>query len=362
MDFGKNLFRKSINLVLFDCAGEDVKDQDVLHIYLDYIIHAAGLIFLIDPQSFSKAGAQPYGASGPGQTRPEQVVENVFNNFDRARKGLRFGKVTVPAAFVLTKIDAMSSAIDPGSVLRRPSNHDGGVDAEDLNRISEEVTSYIAAWRGDHLLNLAEQKFARPAFFGISSLGSPPQGNAVSSIAPFRVADPLLWILTQLGYVPEKGKTGPWQRLRRLGLTRLGLMAVVLILVLFVAGSLICSNKKEDRKRTIPFSSTARRAPEKNGVLKDGLSAFRSENYKTAVERFRHLGGEDSIAQYYLGVIYEQGLGVSADCDTATKWYRKAAEGGNGDAQFALGRIIDRGKCERASGSAGSDFVAMQRR
>lgn len=44
-------------------------------------------------------------------------------------------------------------------------------------------------------------------------------------------------------------------------------------------------------------------------------------------------------AQYCLGEIYENGLGIIQDYEEAAKWYRKAAEQGNVNAQCMLGYI-----------------------
>jgi TPR repeat protein len=43
-------------------------------------------------------------------------------------------------------------------------------------------------------------------------------------------------------------------------------------------------------------------------------------------------------------VCYENGKGVPANFEEAAKWYRKAAEQGEADAQFALGRCYEEGK------------------
>ncbi|MGE4490542.1 MAG: trypsin-like peptidase domain-containing protein [Kiritimatiellales bacterium] len=48
-------------------------------------------------------------------------------------------------------------------------------------------------------------------------------------------------------------------------------------------------------------------------------------------------------AQYYVGVVYDEGLGVSADNEEAIKWYRLAAEQGHKDAQYTLGVYYDAG-------------------
>ena len=49
-------------------------------------------------------------------------------------------------------------------------------------------------------------------------------------------------------------------------------------------------------------------------------------------------------AQFMMGTIYEQGLGVPSDLNAAAYWYRKAAEGGNPSAQYNLGIFYQFGK------------------
>ena len=45
----------------------------------------------------------------------------------------------------------------------------------------------------------------------------------------------------------------------------------------------------------------------------------------------------DAIAQYNLGLMYENGQGVPQDFKEAVKWYRKSAEQGDADAQSMVG-------------------------
>ncbi|MBL68505.1 MAG: hypothetical protein CMO74_08675 [Verrucomicrobiales bacterium] len=51
----------------------------------------------------------------------------------------------------------------------------------------------------------------------------------------------------------------------------------------------------------------------------------------------------DKIAQFNLGVMYENGQGVQKDFKEAEKWWRKAAEQGEPYAQTSLGVMFERG-------------------
>lgn len=51
-----------------------------------------------------------------------------------------------------------------------------------------------------------------------------------------------------------------------------------------------------------------------------------------------------AAAQFNLGVMYEQGLGVPIDEGEASKWYRRAAEQGYYDAQYNLAHLYASGR------------------
>ena len=69
-----------------------------------------------------------------------------------------------------------------------------------------------------------------------------------------------------------------------------------------------------------------------------------SQDYTKAGEEFRKSAEQgNTIAQYYLGRMYENGRGVSQDYAKAVEWYRKSAEQGNADAQYNLGIMYEYG-------------------
>ena len=79
--------------------------------------------------------------------------------------------------------------------------------------------------------------------------------------------------------------------------------------------------------------------------LIDGLNAYTRQDYKEAVKLLR-LSAErgNTLAQYNLGVMYTQGLGVPQDDNKAVKWYRLAAEQGHAEAQLIVGVMYSNGQ------------------
>ncbi|MBX9755748.1 MAG: sel1 repeat family protein [Pseudomonadaceae bacterium] len=76
----------------------------------------------------------------------------------------------------------------------------------------------------------------------------------------------------------------------------------------------------------------------------EAAAAFAAGNYAQAqTELGPLLEKNDPRAQYSMGVLYENGFGVSKDPAQAAAWYLKAAEQGNSDAQFNLGAMHEHG-------------------
>jgi uncharacterized protein len=74
------------------------------------------------------------------------------------------------------------------------------------------------------------------------------------------------------------------------------------------------------------------------GPYEDGLAAYKRNDYAEAVKWFR-LAAEQGVAQaqYNLGIIYLNGLGVPQDYAETAQWFRQAAEQGLAQAQYNLG-------------------------
>lgn len=76
-----------------------------------------------------------------------------------------------------------------------------------------------------------------------------------------------------------------------------------------------------------------------------GVRAFRAGDTANALSIWKRLAESgNSTAQYNLGVVYEQGKGVTVNIPQAMIWYRKAAEKGRPDAQNNLGVLYAEGR------------------
>jgi TPR repeat protein len=75
-----------------------------------------------------------------------------------------------------------------------------------------------------------------------------------------------------------------------------------------------------------------------------GIAAARAGDYATALREWRPLAhGGHRDAQFNLGLLYENGLGVAADGGEAARWYRRAAEQDDRQAQAYLAEMYAKG-------------------
>jgi len=75
-----------------------------------------------------------------------------------------------------------------------------------------------------------------------------------------------------------------------------------------------------------------------------GLNAYEMSAFSVAFKEFSAAANEgDAKSQYFVGWLYDAGLGIAQDYAEAAKWYRKAADQGNAWAQTNLGYLYDEG-------------------
>jgi TPR repeat protein len=81
------------------------------------------------------------------------------------------------------------------------------------------------------------------------------------------------------------------------------------------------------------------------GEMQDGFDAYNRKDFKEAVRFFRYSSEQgDALAQVLLGLMYDEGKGVTQDYIEAVKWYRHSAELGNASAQSNLGLMYAEGQ------------------
>lgn len=97
--------------------------------------------------------------------------------------------------------------------------------------------------------------------------------------------------------------------------------------------------------RTYPIASRPVRTTAVDCRIRGGeYTAYDRANYETSLKIWLvEAEKNDRDAQYYVGKIYEGGLGTPPDYAAAAGWYEKAAAAGHSASQFSLGRLYEKG-------------------
>jgi len=85
--------------------------------------------------------------------------------------------------------------------------------------------------------------------------------------------------------------------------------------------------------------------PAMAGELSQGISAYRARNYEAAVALIMPLAERgDPYAQFTLGAMYDNGVGVPRNFTLALSWYKRAGNQGLADGQYMAGRFYGGGR------------------
>jgi hypothetical protein len=201
-------------LSFFDTAGEDFLTQESLDVNTRYLACADGILLLLDP--LQMAGARRLAVpgirvppTGPEYETPLNILSRVTDILlARNPNGAR-AKISKPIAVVFTKLDTVWHNLERVSPLRAQPPDGPRFDVSDCLDVHEEIRHLLREWEGGQISQILENNYAQYRYFGISALGQPPTDDnfvAPSGIQPYRVADPLLWMLTEFGAVPKTGK------------------------------------------------------------------------------------------------------------------------------------------------------------
>ncbi|MFG2771082.1 hypothetical protein [Streptomyces sp. NPDC048350] len=200
-------------LSFFDTAGEDFSSRENVELNTRYLAGADGIVLLLDP--LQMPGARDNALPGTplpgteGLDTPINVLSRVTNLLLAPRSGRSAQKIDTPISVVFSKMDAFWHLLDSGSPLRDYAPPRGRFDVGDSLNVHEEVRRLLKDWDGVAIDHLLDNHFTRYRYFGVSALGRNPTPDArvaPTGIQPYRVADPLLWLLSEFGSVPKAGR------------------------------------------------------------------------------------------------------------------------------------------------------------
>lgn len=200
--------KPEINIAFFDIAGEGMVDNAYLDIYAAHIRNSSGLMFMVDPMQFRALGRKIQLKNNldfdhSSAEEPVDVLGGLVDNYIHRESG---SVLQTPTAVVLTKTDLLEALRPDGEYISQSSHmftnfiHKGYFDLSAAENIGGEVEEFMNQ-ADPNFRNALKRRFGDLGFFGVSALGSQPDGGRVASFSPVRVEEPFLWLLYKLGYI-----------------------------------------------------------------------------------------------------------------------------------------------------------------
>lgn len=204
--------KKPLYLVLYDTAGENFADPRNITNNVKFLKQSDACIYLLDTFAVPYVHDKLKGTLGlpDNELKYDRIVDNVIGHFEEGDPHVREEQYGKPMALVFSKIDSILSneeifrdtSIEGMSIERNSSFLDGnGVNLDDMDSVSDGIRGALHSWGEDNFINNIENHYKKVHYFGISALGGMPDKNGnINNLRPYRVLDPLVWILHEFKY------------------------------------------------------------------------------------------------------------------------------------------------------------------
>ncbi len=205
----KKKINDSVTLSLYDTAGENFDNDESVASYNDYISNAKGIIILLDPLQVGPIREKLEGKVNlPDKNSDSDEILTRIISAIRNKKKLKDNQIIdVPIALTFTKMDVLIQYADElnlPEILKHDSTHldKGAFMADDFQSTDRAIRDLIDTYLTGNL-EAQLRNFSHVAFFGVSSFGENPADGITLSQKPhpFRILDPLLWLLSLEKYI-----------------------------------------------------------------------------------------------------------------------------------------------------------------
>jgi hypothetical protein len=199
---------RAVTLALYDTAGENFNDPVTVRRMVRYLGVASGIMLLVDPlQLPAVREALPGTTRLPDAEDPNAIIGRVLKELENGRVLTQNAPLETPVAVVLTKADVLRDAglIEANRLWSTDARHIGAFDTRLHEDISGMVGEYVQRW-SPAVYNTVARRFMQHSFFAVSATGCASDTNTrrYRYIAPWRVEDPLLWLLAEMGVIPRR--------------------------------------------------------------------------------------------------------------------------------------------------------------
>ena len=202
---------ETLHMVFYDTAGENFETQANIADNVKFINESDAVIFLVDTDCVPEVRRR-LGKTGHVDTRFDAILSNLLTHFTDGDKALARSFFSKPTAVVFSKIDNIlnnprmfETASIPGMSITNNSSYLTGapIRQEEFEANSAGLRGALELWGQTNFVNQLTHHFKNLKFFGVSALGSDPDRSKKinGELRPFRVLDPLVWILTQFNFL-----------------------------------------------------------------------------------------------------------------------------------------------------------------
>lgn len=204
--------KKQAYLVLYDTAGENFSDPKAIAEKAKFLKNSDGIILLLDTFCISDVHERlrnKYKLPSI-ELKYDRIITNVIKHFDDQIHKEEFYRK--PLALTFSKIDSIVNNEELFSDARLPNINmnsnslfleGNGYYLDDVDSISLGIQDGLSSWGESHFvadINAPVHFNNKATFFGISALGDMPEGDTIKHLKPYRVMDPLVWILYKLNF------------------------------------------------------------------------------------------------------------------------------------------------------------------
>ncbi|MGH3867574.1 MAG: zinc ribbon domain-containing protein [Pseudonocardiaceae bacterium] len=193
-------------LSFYDAAGEDLTSQDRVHTQA-YLGVANGLVLLLDPWQLPGAMDRiDVPASVVRDAEPPLEVLNRITELLRVSHQVKASRrVKVPLAVVFAKMDAFFPVLGGNHPLLAKPPALPGYDESAGQDTHEHVRAMLHEYGADDIDAHLMHNYATFRYFAVSALGAEPDYATrevdAGGVQPFRVEEPLLWLLHGFGVI-----------------------------------------------------------------------------------------------------------------------------------------------------------------
>jgi len=211
----------AIDIIFYDIAGEDLRDEVGIRKNGFNIKDSSGLIFLVDPTNFCRLTDlfRLSDAALIDAIPEDNSTQTIFNTLYNYFIGFEKDKSNIPLALVLSKSD-LFRYIHFDYFNNKPENriqyrfpeeaHRGAINMRCVKGLNQEVRELLSYLGEDSIINNALGCFKTVTCFAASSLGKKPTVEQISDpltnetiekgfidgpLLPFRVKEAFYWIL-----------------------------------------------------------------------------------------------------------------------------------------------------------------------